>query len=152
MISKVETTHVILPPHTNSYGNAFGGQIMSWMDIIAGICAARHCKGPAVTAFIDELQFAKPIRLGDIVIMKAALNWTGKTSMEIGVRVEREDAMTGESEHCLSGYFTFVALGLDGKPKEVPCINPETPDELRRFNEARERREWRLSRRHSDAG
>lgn len=147
MTCRVETTHVILPPHTNSYGNAFGGQIMAWMDIIAGICSARHCKGPAVTVLVDELQFAKPIRLGDIVVMKAALNWTGRTSMEIGVRVEREDATTGQFEHCLSGYFTFVAIGLDGKSKEVPSIKPETPDELRRFEEAKERREWRLSRR-----
>ena len=146
---QVETTHVVLPPDTNAYGSAFGGQIMAWMDIIAGICAARHCKGPAVTVSVDELVFAKPIRLGDIVVLKANLNLTGRTSMEVGVRVESENAHTGQIEHCLSGYFTFVAVDAEGKPVEVPGLNPMhmTHQQLSWRDQAKARREQRLKRR-----
>ena len=146
---QVETTHVVLPPHTNAHGSAFGGQIMAWMDIIAGICSARHCKGPAVTVSVDELVFNKPIRLGDIVVMKANLNYVGHTSMEVGVRVESENARTGQVEHCLSGYFTFVAIDAEGKPKEVPGINSlfMTPEQLNWYDQAKERVKNRLEKR-----
>lgn len=149
MISPVETTHIVLPPHTNSYGNAFGGQIMAWMDIIAGISAGRYCRGPAVTVYVDELQFARPILLGDIVILKAAVNWTGKTSMEVGVKVERESPKTGQREHCLTGYFTFVAIDAEGKPKEITPLDPMLLDEidLRRYKQAQDRRTHRLGKR-----
>jgi len=145
MTTKIETTHLVLPPNTNNLNHAFGGWLMAQMDLAAGICAARHCKGPAVTVSVDDLQFAKPIKLGDIVVVKASVNWTGHTSMEIGVFVERETP-AGELEHALSGYFTFVALDENGKPKAVPTFIPSNSEEQRRHKEAEHRREWRLKR------
>ena len=85
--SAVETTHVVLPPDTNSHGTAFGGKIMQWMDIAAGIAAGRHAQGPVVTVSVDDLHFARPIKMGNIVCVRTQVNYTGRTSMEIGVRV-----------------------------------------------------------------
>ncbi|MEE8408807.1 MAG: acyl-CoA thioesterase [Myxococcota bacterium] len=145
--SAVETTHVVLPPDTNPHGTAFGGRIMQWMDIAAGIAAWRHCGGPVVTVAVDDLHFAEPIRMGDVVSIRASVNHTGRTSMEVGVRVDREEAKTGTQYHCLTGYFIFVAidtiLGV-AHPVEVPAIEPQTEDEKRRFNNAMRRREHRL--------
>jgi acyl-CoA hydrolase len=120
---------------------------MQWMDIVAGLSAARHCCMPVVTAAVDELVFKRPIHLGDAVILKATVNYTGRTSMEVGVKVEREIARTRRREHCLSGYFTFVALGDDGKPTQVEPIVPVTDDEKRRHADADSRRQHRLSQR-----
>lgn len=145
--SAVETTHAVLPPDTNHHGTAFGGRIMQWMDIAAGIAAGRHCRGQVVTAAVDDLTFARPIRLGDIVVIRACVNYTGRTSMEVGVRVEREVAATGAREHCLTGYFTFVGVDGAGQPTAVPPIAPGTPDEQRRYAAAAQRRAQRLARR-----
>ena len=142
--STVETTHVVLPPDTNSLGTAFGGKIMAWMDIAAGITAGRHCRGPVVTVSVDDLHFARPVRLGDIVIIKACVNHAGRTSMEVGVRVDREDAKTRHLEHCLSGYFTFVGVDEAGRPVPVPPVLPHSADEKRRFEKAKDRRARRL--------
>lgn len=145
--SSVEATHIVLPPDTNSHGTAFGGRIMQWMDITAGVAANRHCRRPCVTVAVDQLHFAKPIQLGDIVIVKARVNNTGKTSMEVGVRVCKENPLTGIREHCLTGYFTFVAVDstLGNRPTEVPKINPVTEEDKRRFEEAERRRAIRLT-------
>lgn len=132
-------THIVLPGDTNALGSAFGGQIMLWMDIAASVASTRHCGQASVTASLDDLSFERPIRLGDIVILKACVNYTGKTSMEVGVRVEREDPRTHAREHALSGYFTFVAVDASGKPCAVPQVEPRTPDELRRFAAAQTR-------------
>ena len=145
--SAVETTHLVLPPDTNAHGTVFGGRIMQWMDIAAGISAGRHCGRGVVTAAVDELVFARPIRMGDVVIIKASVNHTGRTSMEVGVRVEREDPQTWVREHGLTAYFTFVAVGADGRPIAVPRASPQTEDEQRRFEAAATRREQRLARR-----
>ena len=145
--SAVETTHLVLPPDTNAHGTAFGGRIMEWMDITASIAAGRHCRQAAVTANVDDLTFERPIRLGDIVVIRARVNYAGKTSMEIGVRVEREERKSGVREHCLTGYFTFVAIGPDGKPATVPPIEPENEVDERRFQDALARRQVRLERR-----
>ena len=145
--SAVETTHVVLPPDTNSHGTAFGGKIMQWMDIAAGIAAGRHAQGPVVTVSVDDLHFARPIKMGNIVLVRAQVNYTGRTSMEIGVRVESEDASTGAREHCLSGYFTFVAVDDAGAPKAVPKLVPQCDKDQRRFDNAQERRKDRLNRR-----
>lgn len=147
--SAVETTHVVLPPDTNVHGTAFGGKIMQWMDVAAGICAGRHCGGPVVTAAVDELVFASPIRMGDVVIIRASANFTGRTSMEIGVRVEREEEGTRELEHCLSGYFTFVAVDAKGRPKPVPPLQPQSAIERERWRRAKARRAHRLAARRT---
>ena len=147
--SAVETTHVVLPPDTNAHGTAFGGTLMQWMDIAAGISAGRHCAGPVVTAAVDELHFAQPIRMGDIVIIRACVNYTGRTSMEVGVRVEREDAATRNLEHCLTGYFTFVAVDEHGAPIPVPPVDASGREEKRRYQKAKARRQRRLEARRS---
>ena len=143
--SCVESTHLVLPPDTNSHGTAFGGKIMQWMDIIAGIAAARHTHAPVVTAAVDSLVFTRPIRMGDVVILKASVNYAGRTSLEVGVRVEREDLTTGERKHCLTGYFTMVAVNTQGKPARVPPFEPQSEEEKRRYGEAKIRREHRLA-------
>ena len=145
--SVVETTYTVLPPDTNHHGTAFGGKIMQWMDITAGIAAARHCGEPVVTVAVDDLHFARPIRLGEVVILKAAVNHTARTSMEVGVRVERENIKTREREHCLSGYFTFVSVDDEGRPTAVSPLEPLTADDIRRHDNAAKRRQKRLDRR-----
>jgi acyl-CoA hydrolase len=145
--SAVETAHIVLPPDTNQHGTAFGGIIMQWMDIAAGIAAGRHSRAQTVTAAIDEIVFSRPIRVGDIVIVKACVNYTGKSSLEVGVRVEREEMRSGKHEHCLTGYFTMVAVDASGRPVEVPPLSPCTADEKRRFEAGRARRAARLQRR-----
>lgn len=144
--SRVETTHIVQPPDTNHHGSAFGGMIMQWMDIAAAISAGRHCREPVVTAAVDDLHFARSIRLGDVVVIHAQVNHTGKTSMEVGVRVERENQKTRMREHCLTGYFTFVAVDSDNRPIPVPPIAPESEDDKRRFQDAEQRRSQRLTR------
>ncbi len=140
-----EFNHLVLPPDTNALGTIFGGRVMEWIDVAAAIVATRHCRRVAVTASMDALSFISPIRLGDIVILKAAVNYVHNTSMEIGVRVESEVPKTGVRSHTASAYLTFVALDDQGKPVEVPGVAPVTSDEKRRFEEGRLRREERLN-------
>lgn len=142
--SGVITTHIVMPGDTNMHGTAFGGKIMQWMDIAASVAAGRHCGGASVTVSVDDLHFAKPIKMGDVVVLKACVNYAGRTSMEIGVRVEREDLKTRAFEHCLSGYFTFVAITEEGKPMPVPALHPQTPIEIKRFQAAQQRQARRI--------
>ncbi len=142
--SAAEFTHRVLPPDTNALGTIFGGRIMEWIDIAGAVVASRHCRGVAVTASMDALNFISPIKLADIVIIKAAVNYTHKTSMEIGVRVESEDPRTGIRRHTASSYLTFVALDDSGRPTMVPPLLPETEAEKRRHLAAARRREMRL--------
>lgn len=142
--SSAEFTHLVLPSDTNALGTIFGGRIMEWTDIAAAVVASRHCRKVAVTASMDALHFISPIRLGDIVILKAAVNFTATTSMEIGVRIECENPLTGERRHTASAYLTFVALDDVGRPTAVPAVTPETPEEIRRFQEGQKRREDRI--------
>ena len=120
---------------------------MEWMDIAASIAAARHCRLPVVTANVDDLTFEAPIRLGDVVLIRARVNFTGRSSMEVGIRVDRELRADGKREHCLTGYFTFVALGADGKPTQVPPLELANDEDKRRSEDAVARREVRLNRR-----
>lgn len=143
--SAVEATHLVMPGDTNMLGTAFGGKIMQWMDIAASVAAGRHSGGPSVTVSVDDLHFAKPIRMGDVVILKACVNYTGRTSMEVGVRVEREDRRTRAVQHCLSGYFTFVGVDDDGKPCVVPPIHPGSAIEHKRFDAAAQRHQRRTT-------
>lgn len=144
-------THLVLPGDTNAHNTAFGGKIMQWMDITASVAAMRHCGTPCVTACVDDLSFARPIRMGDIVILKACVNYTGRTSMEVGVRVESENPQTHERHHALSGYFTFVAIDAQGKPMAVPPVEARTEPEIRRARAAQERQTRRVQARLSRA-
>ena len=143
-LSHVEMTEIVLPSHTNQLGNIFGGQLMAWIDIAGSIAAARHAKTVCVTASIDGLYFIEPVKLGQHVVIRASVNWTGRTSMEVGARLEREDPHTGERALVATAYMTFVAIDGNGKPQPVPALLPETPDEIRRVHEAELRRKSRL--------
>lgn len=146
--SYVEMTELVLPSHTNALGTAFGGQIMAWIDVCAGIAAARHARRVAVTVSMDDLHFRSPIYLGEVAILKAQVNRAWHTSMEVGVKVEAENALTGERRHCSSAYLTFVALDEHGRRVSIPELLPGSEDEQRRYAEAEERRNIRLERRN----
>lgn len=134
--------------HVNLLGNVHGGVIMRLVDTTAGAVAQRHSGGPAVTAAMDEMAFLLPVHVGDIVRTSAQVNWAGRTSMEVGVRVESEpwDEAGREPLHVASAYLVFVAIDADGRPREIPGLSPETETERRRMREAGIRREHRLSR------
>ena len=119
-----------MPEHANNMGHVFGGVILSMMDKTAAIAAFRHSRAPVVTASIDRVDFREPIHLGDLVVMKASVNYVGRSSMEVGVRVEAEDLLTGRRRHTNSCYLTFVAVDRNGRPIEVPEVKPETEDEV----------------------
>ncbi|KHD87909.1 MAG: thioesterase [Bdellovibrio sp. ArHS] len=142
--SQVIMTQLVLPQHTNSLGTIFGGTIMSWIDIAAAIAAQRHSNKEVVTASIDRLDFVAPVYKGWVVNLKASVNYTSRTSMEVGVRVDAENPKTGETFHTASAYCTFVALGSNGKPTEIPALTLETDEDRRRFEAAQSRREYRL--------
>ena len=144
--SFVEMNELVLVNHLNQFGTAFGGVIMSWVDIAGSISAIRHSSKNPVTANIDDVYFLAPVYKGDIVKLKAQVNYTHKTSMEIGVSVTAETPKIKEIRHTLTAYLTFVALDEEGKPSPVPGLLLETEDEKKRYNEAKERREWRLKR------
>ncbi len=143
--TRVEMTQLVLPGHTNALGTIFGGQVAAWIDVCAAIAAQRFCRRQVVTASIDELHFLAPIQRGQIAIFRAAVNAAWSRSMEVGVRVEGEDPLTGQRVHTASAYLTFVALGDDGQPTGVPALVTEGADEARRAREASGRREHRLS-------
>ena len=145
--SYVHMTELVHPGDTNPMGNIFGGKVVSLMDVAAAIAAMRHCRRPVVTASIDRVDFISPIRIGQIVSLSAAVNFTARTSLEIGVKVESENPMTGERRHTASAYLTFVALDDQGHPCAVPPLTPETPDEQRRFAAGSRRRDERVRRR-----
>jgi acyl-CoA hydrolase len=142
--SRVEMTEIVLPGHTNQLGTIFGGQLMAWIDIAGSIAAARHAHGVCVTASVDALHFVAPVRLGQHVCIFACVNYTGRTSMEVGVRLESEHPDTGERTHVATCYLTFVAIDAQGKPRPVPAIVPETAEEVRRYHDAELRRTSRL--------
>ena len=124
---------------------------MKLMDEIAGSVASLHCRSVAVTASIDHMSFHQPVFIGNLLILKAAVNYAGNTSLEIGVRIEARDLKTGSVTHTGSSYLTFVALDEQGRPTLVPDILPETADEKRRYTEAKQRHAQRLASAH-DAG
>lgn len=133
------------PSDANPMGNVHGGVIMKNIDSAAGSVAIRHARSQAVTASIDRLDFFQPVYVGNVLVLKAGLNMVGTTSMEVGVRVEAEDLLTGKVRHAASAYLTFVALGEDGKPRAVPPLELVTDEEKRRHREAIERRHVRLA-------
>lgn len=135
--------------HVNLLGNVHGGVIMKIVDSTAGAVAQRHSGGPAVTAAMDEMAFLHPVQVGDIVRTMAQVNWAGRTSMEIGVRVETErwNEAGVEPVHVASAYLVFVAIDEEGKPRDIPALEPGTAAERRRWREAEIRRAHRLARR-----
>lgn len=145
--SQVIMTQLVLPTHTNSFGNIFGGTIVSWIDIAAAIAAQRHSRRPVVTASIDEMSFVAPVKKGWVVNLKASVNFVARTSMEVGVRVDAENPVTGEVFHTASAYLTFVALDDSGKPTTVEPLVLETNEEIRRNKAGLLRREDRLKKR-----
>lgn len=147
--SQVEMIELVLPNDTNVLGNLLGGRLMHWIDIAAALAAARHCNSIAVTAAVDNLVFHHPIKLGNIIRLKASVNRAFNTSMEVGVRVEIEDIKSGEISHSNSAYLTFVNIdAATNKPVIVGEITPETEVEKRRFEQALRRRNQRLSEKH----
>ncbi len=144
---EVIMTELVLPSHTNALGTIFGGVVMSWIDIAGAISAQRFCRKQVVTASIDDMAFVAVIKLGWVVHIRAKVNYTAKTSMEIGVRVDAEDPKTGVKHHTASAYLTFVAIDENGKPIPVPKFLPKSADEKRRHLAAVKRREIRLERR-----
>lgn len=138
------------PEDANPVGNVHGGVIMKHIDTAAGVVAFRHSRRNAVTASIDRLDFHSPVYVGDLLVLKASLNWVGRSSMEVGVRVEAENLLTGEVRHTASAYLTYVALDKKGKPAEVPSLILETDEENRRYCEALQRRETRLEQRRRE--
>ncbi|MFQ6135143.1 MAG: acyl-CoA thioesterase [Nitrososphaerales archaeon] len=135
---------LMMPSDANPNGNVYGGSILKSMDEVAGIVASRHARRNVVTASINRMDFFNPVHVGDLLVLKASVNFVGQTSMEVGVRIESEDLRTGKVAHIGSSYFTFVALDGEGKPTVVPDIILRTEDEKRRYRDGAARREARL--------
>lgn len=135
-------------PMANLLGNVHGGEVVKLADSTAGAVAQRHSGGPAVTAALDEMVFLEPVHVGDIVRTVAQVNWAGRSSMEVGVRVEAQpwNDPSADGLHVASAYFVFVAIDAAGRPREVPPLVPETDDDVRRLREAEIRRAHRLAR------
>ena len=146
--ARITLSHIMTGSDTNLLGTVHGGVIMKLVDDAAGAVAGRHSEGPAVTASMDEMAFLEPVRVGDLVHVKAQVNWTGRSSMEIGVRVmaERWNESTPATQ-VGSAYLVFAAVDADGKPRTVPPVIPETERDKRRYEEAQIRRTHRLARR-----
>jgi acyl-CoA hydrolase len=142
--SQSEITQMVLPNDGNPMGNILGGMVMHQMDIVAAIAAGRHSGSYVVTVSMDHLDFHAPIRVGEIIILKASVNRAFRTSMEVGVKVYREGVYNRTREHTSSAYLTFVAVDDDGNPREVPPVLARTAVEKRRYREAGRRREYRL--------
>ena len=144
--SKTVFSQSMLPSDANPFGNVHGGEVMKLIDACAGAAAARHARSRVVTARIDELSFLAPVFVGDLVTALASVNEVGRSSMEVGVRVEAENTLTGKVVHVASAYVVFVAIDAAGKPTGVPPLAPETEEERRRMAAAKDRRALRLQR------
>src|SRR3970040_1568397 len=151
VVADSETTLVQLMEitHANSAGIVHGGEVMKLVDTAAGISAIRHAGGMCVTVAIDEMSFLHPVHVGDLVTIRACVNDVGTTSLEVGVRVEVEDVVSGERKHTSSAYLVFVALDEDGRPRAVPPLVAETSLQHRRRREAQIRRRTRLEHRRA---
>lgn len=139
---------VVLPQDVNALGNILGGRVMHLVDIAAAIAAHRHSNSYVATASVDYVDFRNPIRVGELIVLKASVNRVFHTSMEVGVKVFSENVLTGERKHTTSAYVTFVAIDEAGRPKAAPPLIVETSDDRRRFREALLRRRIRLAHRY----
>ena len=142
--SEVIMTELVLPNDTNTFGNLMGGRLMYWMDIAAALAAMKHCGYPVVTASVDNISFESAIRLGNVVHIEARVSRAFTTSMEVHLNVWGEDALNQFKYKSNEAYYTFVALGADGKPKTVPQLLPQTEEEKKLFDGALRRRQVRL--------
>ncbi|WP_058485733.1 acyl-CoA thioesterase [Defluviitalea phaphyphila] len=143
--SAVEMTELVIPNDTNVLGNLLGGRIMHWIDIAGAMAASRHSNKTVATVYVDSLDFKHPVRMGELVMLKAKLTWVGRTSMEVKVKVYAENLKTGAVILTNQAYLTFVALDDNGKPTPVPPLIPETEEEKKEYEEAEKRRIKRLS-------
>ncbi len=144
-------TELVLPNHTNQFSNLFGGQLMHWIDICAALTSSKHAQRVCVTASVDRIDFHHPIKLGDVVTLRASVNRVFNTSMEVGVKIFAENFKEGKKLHTNSAYLTFVAVDKEGHPVKTTDIIPETDEEKRRYNEALKRRETRLKSRKGNS-
>lgn len=144
--SQVDISELMLPSHSNFNGKIHGGYVLSLMDRIAFACASKHSGAYCVTASVDTVDFLKPIEIGELVTMKASVNYVGNSSMVIGIRVESENIRTGEKKHCNSSYFTMVAKDEDGKSLQVPGLVLTNDHDIRRFAKSIKRNKMKLNR------
>jgi len=138
-------TQIVMPMHTNGVaGVMFGGIMMQWIDVCAGVAAMRHAGGAVLTASIDRLDFLSPVHVGEIVVLQAQVNYVAKTSMEVGCRVETEDMQKRTRRYVTKAYLTFVAMDETGRPRPLIPLVLSTDDDRRRQAEAGARRKARL--------
>jgi uncharacterized protein (TIGR00369 family) len=140
------------PADANPLGDVHGGVIMKLVDEAGGMCAIRHARRPTVTVAMDSMIFLSPVRVGDLVTFRASINWVGRTSIEVGIRVEAENVLTGQVTHTNSAYAVYVALDDDGKPTPVPPLVLEDDEEIRHWEEGVHRQRHRLARAHRKIG
>jgi len=141
--SQSERSEIIFPADANALGNLFGGRLMQFIDLVGAMAASRHARAITVTASMDHLDFVAPVRVGDLLILKASVNRAFKTSMEVGVKAMVEDIREQRLRHVSSAYLTYVAVDMDGKRIEVPKLLPITEHQKRRYEDAGRRREMR---------
>ena len=141
MESRLSITELMLPSHSNFGGKVHGGHILNLMDQIAFACASKHSRRYCVTASVNRVDFLKPVEVGELITLKASINYTGRTSMVVGVRVESENVTTGKKTHCNSSYFTMVAKDDQGKSVEVPGLLVQDEQGVRRFTRSKFRKE-----------
>ncbi|MCX7708676.1 MAG: acyl-CoA thioesterase [Clostridia bacterium] len=150
-VSEVEMTELVLPNDTNLLGNLLGGKMMHWIDIAGAMAAQRHSNRIVATVSVDSLEFRHPIRMGDMVILRAKLTWVGRSSMEVVVKAYSENIKSGTVTLTNKAYLTFVALDDDRKPVQVPPLLPETEQEKSDFIEAEKRRSERLKKKNQNS-
>jgi len=150
--SEAIVSELMMPQHANLMGNVFGGVILALVDRVAAVCAIRHARRQCVTVSVDKVDFREPIHVGELITAFARVNFAGKTSMEVGVKIVAENLLTGEKRHTNSCYVTYVALDDNGRPTAVPPVVPETADEKRRYERAAKRRTTRVMDRRYDQG
>jgi acyl-CoA hydrolase len=150
--SRSVLSELALPNDANGIGAVLGGKIMHLVDIAGAIAAARHCRRFVVTASFDHMDFLQPVHIGQLIVLRASVNRAFRTSMEIGVKVFAEDLRSGQVRHVASAYLTFVAIDEERQPVPVPPLIPETEEDRRRFEQAGERRSYRLSHRNRNQG
>jgi acyl-CoA hydrolase len=135
--SFVESRYLLMPDQANGHNTAFGGVIMAWIDMVGAMAAQKHCKGAVVTASIDKLSFFSPIYVGEHVILKAMVNYVGKSSMEVGVQVTKENPKTGVCARTTTAYLTFVQVDQNGNPLQVPPLLVSSKEEIKRESNAK---------------
>lgn len=144
--SRTYLTDLVFPPDTNHHNTIFGGKVMAYVDKIACIAAMRHCRKPVVTVSSDSFDFLAPIKTGEAINLEAYVTWTHRTSMEVFVKVESENLLTGTKQMTARAYLTMIALDDQGKPTLVPSVIPETEEEKLQHEKAKERYELRRRR------